>query len=182
MTGIQCVRLTYDIGQQQIPPGDKRQQLSNSHIAVQVRGAGLRNPGPELCVAQSGEYGRHGCNEEGDDDAGSCIVSGHLSGQHIHPCPQGAAHAKGHQVESGQASVKGGLLPLGIQRLPPREAPQKGLQVMARHASGGCEKVGQTGVWFDVNEKEGVSEAVRRKQGGCETVNYCQIRSTSQVF
>ncbi|TNN35856.1 Transmembrane emp24 domain-containing protein 5 [Liparis tanakae] len=129
------VRLTDDVGEQQIPPGDKSQQLSDSHIAVQVRRAGFRDPGPKLCVAQPGEDGGHGGDQEGDDDAGSGAVPGHLSRQDVDPGPQGAAHAQGHQVQGGQASVEGGLLALRLHGLPLRQAHQQGLGPRARHAA-----------------------------------------------
>jgi len=146
------VRLTDDVGEQQIPPGDKSQQLSDSHIAVQVRGAGFRDPGPKLCVAQPGEYGGHGGDQEGDDDAGSGAVSGHLSRQDVDPGPQGAAHAQGHQVQGGQASVERGLLALRLHGLPLRQADQQRLGPRARHAAASVAAFGPG--WREEEEDE----------------------------
>lgn len=136
LMGILCVTLAYDIRKQQIPSSDEGQQLSHGHVAVKVRRAGFRNPRPKLCIAQPCEYGGNGSDEEADDNAGPRGVPGHLSRQDVDPCSQSAAHTEGHQVQSAQASVKLGLLAFGIQRLPPREAPQEGLQRIGRHASG----------------------------------------------
>lgn len=127
--------LAYDIGEQQIPASDKSQQLTNSHIAVKVSRARFGNPGSKLRVAKSGKYRRQGSDEEGNDNAGSCGVSGHLSGEHIDPCSQGAPHAQGDQVQGGKASVKSGLFPIGLDGFPARETHQKGLDHTARHAS-----------------------------------------------
>lgn len=98
---VKNVILAYDIGEQQIPAGDKSQQLTNSHVAVKVSRARFGNPGSKLRVAKSGKYRRQGSDEEGNDNAGSCGVSGHLSGEHIDPGSQGAAHAQGDQVQGG---------------------------------------------------------------------------------
>lgn len=179
------VILAYDIGEQEIPAGDKSQQLSDGHIAVKVCRPRLGNAGPELGVAQSGEDGCHGGDEEGDDDAGPGAVSGHLSGQDVHPGSQSAAHAQGHQVHGGQASVEGGLLPIGIQRLPPGDAHQEGLH--QRHAlwtrdgqmcDGGTGGRGSlpwmrrrrrmSGRWRRVDRKSGRSWGGRRGQRSCE--------------
>lgn len=143
-----CVTLAYDIRKQQVPPSDEGQKLSHRHVAVKVRRARFGNPGPKLRVAQSREYGRHGGDEEGDDNAGSSGLPGHLSGQDVDPRPQGAAHPEGHQVQGAQASVKGGLLALGIQGLPPREALQEGLERIDRHApEAGRKGVGRWDRW-----------------------------------
>lgn len=143
--GIWCVILAYDIRKQQIPSSDEGQQLSHCHVAVKVRWACFRNPRPKLCIAQPCEYGGDGGDEEGDDNAGSRGVPGHFPRQDIDACPQSAAHTEGHQVQGAQAPVKRGLLAFGIQRLPPGEAPQEGLEQIRRHASGAGSKGGTGG-------------------------------------
>lgn len=182
--------LAYDIGEKQIPAGNESQELSNSHIAVQVSRACFGNAGSKLCIAQAGKYGCQRRYQERNDDAGSSGVPGHLSGEDVHSSPQGAAHSQGHQVQSGQASVKGGLLPIGFNGLPPRKAHQKGLH--PRHASGVVGwraeekwyKKRQVGGQVDVVEakrvsgrsSEGREEEYGRKGTSVNvSVNNCQI-------
>lgn len=125
--------LAYDVGQQQVPSCNEGPDFTHSHIAVQIGGASFGHTGAELGVTQPSEHGRHGGDEEGDDDAGARRGACDLAREHVDTSTQRTAHAQRHQVQCGQAAAEFRALAIRLQRLHPGQTLQEGQQLRARH-------------------------------------------------
>lgn len=126
---------TNDVGQDKVPAGDEGPELADGDVAVEVGRAGLGHARAELAVAEAGQHRGQRGNEEGDDDGGARVVTGHGPGQDVHAGPQRAAHAQRHQVQGVEAAGQPAVLPAAVHHLAPQHLLAEAEQHLAPHSA-----------------------------------------------
>ncbi|TNN64237.1 hypothetical protein EYF80_025488 [Liparis tanakae] len=95
-------------------------RLSNVELhalaTLAVRGAGFRDTGAKLGVAQSGQHGGQRGDEEAEDDSRTCFFPGDLASEDVDAGAECGAHPQGDEVQRGQAAGESGLLARQVQR------------------------------------------------------------------
>lgn len=95
------MKLTYHIGEDEIPSRDEGPDLSDCHVAVQVRRARLGNTGAKFCIAQASQHGGQRSDEETEDNSGSCLLSGDLASEYVDTSAECGAHPQSDEVQGG---------------------------------------------------------------------------------
>jgi len=89
-----------------------------------------------MCISSSltWQYGGHSGDNEGHNDPRTGHLLGNQPWDHIHPCPDAAAHTQWHKVHCGQhpgqsgpmwAGARNGRVQHGLHRLGPQDTGRK---------------------------------------------------------
>ena len=128
-----CVWLTDDVGQNEDPANDESPDLPHCHVAVHIGWASSGDAGTELSVTQARQDGRDGRYQKAQHNGRPCLLSGHLSTEHVDPRAQGGAHPQRDEVQGGQAAGKLGVHLPGVQGDPTQQHLGPAHQSAVRH-------------------------------------------------
>lgn len=131
------LKLTDHIRQDEVPARYEGPYFSHRHVAVEVRRARLGDAGAELGVAQAGQHGGQGRDEEAEDNGWSRLLSSDLACEDVDTGAQRGAHAQGDEVQSGQAAGELRLFVGEVQR----PATQQGFAEIGQNVGhAGCDQ------------------------------------------